>query len=83
MRSRESSGRHNKSLFATTLNALAMLFLAEDQYEEAEPLAQRLRTTRTFAKKGPQPLAEILAIVLARLGVGMLPSTPSEEKDLT
>ena len=50
---------------------------------EAAPLAQRLRTTRTFAKKGPQPLAEILAIVLARLGVGMLPSTPSEEKDLT
>ena len=50
---------------------------------EAEPLAARMRTTRAFAKKGPQPLNEILAIVLARLGVGALPSIPSEEKDLT
>ncbi len=50
---------------------------------EAEPLAERMRTTRAFAKKGPQPLNEILAIVLARLGVGALPSIPSEEKDLT
>jgi transposase len=47
---------------------------------EAEPLAERLKVAR---KKGPQPLAEILAIVLARLGVGMVPSIPSEEKDLT
>lgn len=50
---------------------------------EAKPLADRLSATRTARKKGPQPLAEILAIVLARLGVGMLPSKPSEERDLT
>jgi transposase len=50
---------------------------------EAEPLVARLSATRTGRKKGPQPLAEILAIVLARLGVGMLPSKPSEERDLT
>jgi transposase len=49
---------------------------------EAEPLAARLSATRAGRKKGPQPLAEILAIVLARLGFGAIPSIPSEEKDL-
>jgi transposase len=50
---------------------------------EAKPLADRILATRERGKTGPQPLSEILAIVLARLGVGMLPSTPSGEKDLT
>jgi len=50
---------------------------------EAKPLADRLRITRAAGKPGPQPLNEILAIVLARLGVGMIPSKPSEERDLT
>jgi transposase len=50
---------------------------------EAEPLGERFRKARAFEKKGPQPLAEILALVLARLGVGMIPATPSEKKDLT
>ena len=49
---------------------------------EAQPLADKLRTARKGGKRGPQPLSEILAIVLARLGVGALPSTPSEGKDL-
>jgi hypothetical protein len=44
---------------------------------EARPLIERQRT-----KRGPQPLGEILAIVLARLGVGAVPSTPSEDPDL-
>ena len=55
---------------------------AKEHAAEAEPLAARLRITRAAGKQGPQPLNEILAIVLARLGVGMLPSKPSEEKDL-
>ena len=65
------------------------LHLATDQIPvkehaaEAEPLADRLSTTRVASKKGPQPLAEILALVLARLGIGALPLTPSEEIDLT
>jgi transposase len=50
---------------------------------EAAPLADRLSATRAGRKRGPQPLAEILAIVLARLGLGAIPSTPSEEKDFT
>jgi transposase len=50
---------------------------------EAKPLADKLQAARERGKTGPQPLSEILAIVLARLGVGMLPSTPSGEKDLT
>jgi transposase len=52
---------------------------------EAQPLADRMRTNRNArkgAKQGPQLLGEILAIVLARLEVHRLPSTPSEELDL-
>ena len=56
---------------------------AKEHAAEARPLVDRLRTTRAASKQGPQPLNEILAIVLARLGVGMLPSKPSEERDLT
>jgi transposase len=47
---------------------------------EAQPLADKLREARKGRKTGPQPLHEILAIVLARLGVGLVPSTPSEDK---
>jgi transposase len=50
---------------------------------EAKPLADRIVAARERGKTGPQPLSEILAIVLARLGVGMIPSTPSGEKDPT
>jgi hypothetical protein len=50
---------------------------------EAKPLADRIVAARERRKTGPQPLSELLAIVLARLGVGMLPLTPSGEKDLT
>lgn len=47
---------------------------------EAQPLQQRLERQRR--RRGPQPLVEALAIVLARLGVGMIQSTESGEKDL-
>jgi transposase len=50
---------------------------------EAEPLADRIRTCRTRGKAGPQPLSEILAIVLARLGVGAIESKPSGDEDPT
>ena len=52
---------------------------------EAQALTDRTRSTGkrgSRAKRGPQPLGELIAIVLARLGVGALPSIPSEEKDL-
>jgi transposase len=50
---------------------------------EAKPLADRLQSKRERGKTGPQPLREIIAIVLARLGVGVIPSTPSGEQDPT
>jgi hypothetical protein len=49
---------------------------------EAEPLADKLQRERRRAK-GPQPLAEALAIVLARLGVAKVQSAESGAKDLT
>jgi transposase len=62
---------------------LAMAQVPPKEYAaEAQPLALRTRTTRSRSKRGPQPLGELIAIVLARLGVGALPSTPSEEQDL-
>lgn len=48
---------------------------------EAKPLADKLGAKRKGGKKGPQPLSELLAIVLARLGVGMLSSKESGESD--
>jgi transposase len=50
---------------------------------EAKPLADRLQSSRERGKTGPQPLREIIAIVLARLGVGVIPSNPSGEQDPT
>jgi transposase len=51
--------------------------------DEARPLGDRQREARKSRKKGPQPLSEILAEVLARLGVGGVSSTPSGEGTLT
>jgi hypothetical protein len=51
--------------------------------DEAKPLLDRQREALRSRKKGPQPLSQILAVVLARLGVGAVSSTPSGEKDLT
>ena len=51
--------------------------------DEAKPLLDRQREALRSRKKGPQPLSQILAVVLARLGVGVVSSTPSGEKDLT
>jgi transposase len=51
--------------------------------DEAKPLLDRQRETQRSRRKGPQPLSQILAVVLARLGVGAVSSTPSGDKDLT
>ena len=55
---------------------------AKEHAAEAQPLIDRQRTARRGRARGPQPIGEILAIVLARLGVGALPSTPSGDQDL-
>ena len=50
---------------------------------EARPLAERMEKLSRRRAKGPQPLGDVLALVLARLGVGRVQSTESGESDLT
>jgi transposase len=56
---------------------------AKEHAAEAEPLAARMRAAGTSRKSGPQPLHEILALVLIRLGAGVVTSKPSGEENLT
>jgi len=44
---------------------------------EAQPLADELERIQSGGRHGPQPLGDILPIVLARLGVGRVESTES------
>lgn len=46
---------------------------------EARPLQEELQRNHDGRRRGPQPLADILLIVLARLGVGAVQSTESGE----
>jgi transposase len=46
---------------------------------EARPLQEELQRIQDGRRRGPQPLADILLIVLARLGVGAVQSTESGE----
>ena len=48
---------------------------------EAVPLAEELEKIEQGRRRGPQLLADILPIVLARLGVGGVQSTASGEPD--
>lgn len=47
--------------------------------DEAKPLHEELRKIQDGRRRGPQPLGDILPIVLARLGVGVIKSTESGE----
>ena len=51
--------------------------------EEAEPLRAELDRIQAGRRRGPQLLGDILPIVLARLGVGALPSRTSGEQHPT
>jgi hypothetical protein len=46
---------------------------------EARPLAEELQNIQGGHRRGPQPLSEILPVVLARLGVGVIQSAESGE----
>jgi transposase len=48
---------------------------------EARPLHEELKRIDAGGRRGPQLLGNILPIVLARLGVGSVQSTPSGEQD--
>lgn len=50
-----------------------------DHAAEARPLAEELQQIQEGHRRGPQPLADILPIVLARLGVGVVQSRESGE----
>jgi transposase len=59
---------------------LALAQIPRKEYSrEAQPLTERLRHSRRA--KGPQAIGEVIAVVLARLGVGVIQSTPSGETD--
>jgi len=49
---------------------------------EAQPLSDRLRKLEQGRKRGPVPIADIIPVVLARLGVRLLQSKPSGEAAL-
>jgi hypothetical protein len=49
--------------------------------EEAKPLQERLQQSRRA--RGPQPLGDLIVLVLARLGVGVVQSASSGEADST
>jgi transposase len=58
--------------------------LPRSQYQaEAKPLQEELQTILTGGRRGPQLLGDILPIVLARLGVGVVQSSGSGETDRT
>jgi transposase len=61
--------------------AVAQLPRKEHQ-AEAEPLHEELKKIEDGRRRGPQLLANILPIVLARLGVGAVQSPASGEQDL-
>jgi hypothetical protein len=46
---------------------------------EGRPLQEELQRIQEGRRRGPQPLGDILLIVLARLGVGAVQSTESGE----
>jgi len=52
---------------------------AREHAPEAGPLAEELRRIQDGHRRGPQLLGDILPIVLARLGVGVVQSTESGE----
>jgi len=53
----------------------------QEHAAEAKPLHEQLQ--ELLRKKGPQPLRDILPVVLARLGLGSIQSPESGEADLT
>ena len=62
--------------------ATAQIPLSSHQ-EEAVPLAEEMARVEKKRGAGPKAIGEILPAVLAKLGVRLIPSTPSGEADPT
>jgi transposase len=78
--------REHDTPWAETLEDLnqALTHVPAKEYRaEAKPLQERLERVERRRAKGPQELADVLAIVLARLGVGKIQSSESGESNLT
>jgi len=65
------------------LHAAAAQLPAEEHALEAIPLMKRLWQTHAARRRGPQPIGNILPILLARLGVGKVQSTDAGVRDLS
>ena len=52
---------------------------AREHATEARPLQEELQKIQEGRQRGPQLLGDILPLVLARLGIGVVPSTESAE----
>ncbi len=56
------------------LQAAATQLPRNEYPQEAVPLFKRLQETRAARRRGPQPIAEILPLLLAKLGLGEIQS---------
>lgn len=63
------------------LRAAANQLPASEHAAEAAPLLKRLAETRAARRRGPQSIGNILPLLLARLGVGAVESTPAGVRD--
>lgn len=54
---------------------------SEERPLEAVPLLKRVAETRTVRRRGPQPIANILPLLLARLGIGEVQSPETGVRD--
>ncbi|MBV9123668.1 MAG: transposase, partial [Planctomycetes bacterium] len=61
------------------LQAAVAQLPAREHAAEAQPLAEELQKIQEGHRRGPQPLGDILPLVLARLGVGVVQSPESGE----
>jgi transposase len=69
-----------QQMMADLSQAVAQL-PTEQHSLEAVPLIQRLRETHAARRRGPQPIGDILPLLLARLGVGQVKSSNTGVRD--
>jgi len=74
--------QHTTSLEQTLidLNTAVAQIPASEYHNEAAPLQSRYERTRRTRRREPQPIGDVLLVVLARLGVGTVESE-SEDRD--
>jgi transposase len=66
-----------------TLGAATLQIPLANHREEAESLAEEMARVQNKRGAGPKAIGEILPVLLARLGVSLIPSTTSGEADPT